>query len=165
MTIANFGDYTIKLALNEVDIPKVKKGQSAQLTLDAFPGEKFKGLVVHVDSLGTNTTGVITYNVIVEITNPKDTIRPAMTANVDIQVDKAQNVLTVPNSAIKPYQGKKAVQVVDPQTRTAKYIPVEIGIKSPERTEIRSGVSEGTQVITGAKNGAVESSGGGPFGG
>ncbi len=164
LTIANLSEYTVRLALNEVDVPKVKNGQTAQLTLDAFQGKKFKGKVTHVDSLGTNTAGVITYNIVVEITNPEDTIRPAMTANVDIEVDKANDVLTVPNSAIKPYEGKKAVQVVDPQTKTAKYIPVEVGIKSPERTEIKSGVSEGTQVITGSKNGAVETSGGGPFG-
>lgn len=164
LTIANLTDYTVKLALNEVDVPKVENGQTAQLTLDAFPGKKFKGKVTHVDSLGTNTSGVITYNIVVEITNPEDSIRPGMTANVDIQVDKADNVLTVPNSAIKPYEGKKAVQVIDPQTKTAKYIPVEVGLKSPERTEIKSGVDEGTQVITGAKNGVVETSGGGLFG-
>lgn len=165
LAIANLGEYTVKLALNEVDVPKVKKKQSAKLTLDAFPGKKFKGKVIHVDSLGANNAGVITYNIVVEITNPEDTIRPSMTANVEIEVDNADNVLTVPNSAIKPYEGKKAVQVVDPQTKTAKYLPVEVGIKSPEKTEIKSGVTEGTQVITGSKNGAIETSGGGgPFG-
>lgn len=163
LSIANLNDYTVKLALNEVDIPKVKSGQTVELTLDPFPGEKFNGVVTHVDSLGTNNAGVVTYNVVVEITNPKDTIRPAMTANVDIHVDKAENVLTVPNSAVKPYEGKRAVQVIDPETNTAKYIPVETGIKSPERTEIKSGVDEGTQVITGAKNEVVETSNGSFF--
>ncbi len=166
LTIANFGDYTVKLALNEVDVPKVKKGQSAQLTLDAFPGKTFKGKVTHVDSIGTNTAGVITYNIVIEIINPEDSIRPAMTANVDIEVDRAENVLTVPNSAIKPYQGKKAVQVIDPKTKIAKYISVEVGIKGPERTQIKNGINEGAQVITGTKNGAVKSSGSvGSFGG
>lgn len=164
LTIANLTDYTVKLALNEVDVPKVENGQTAKLTLDAFPNKKFKGKVTHVDSLGTNTAGVITYNIVVEITNPEDTIRPAMTANVDIEVDKAENVLTVSNSAIKPYEGKKAVQIIDSRTKTAKYLPVEVGIKSPEKTEIKGGVQEGTQVITGSKNGVVETSGGGPFG-
>ena len=164
LTIANFSNYTVSLALNEIDIPKVRNGQSASLTLDAYSGKTFNGKVVHVDSIGTNTAGVITYNIVIEITNPEDTIRPAMTANVDIQVDRADNVLTVPNTAIKPYEGKKAVQVIDPKTKTAKYIPVEVGIKSPERTEIKSGVSEGAQVITGTKNGAVKTSSSGSFG-
>lgn len=164
LAITNPNGYSVKLALNEVDIPKVKIGQSAEITLDAFYGKKFSGEVVQVDSLGTNTAGVITYNVIVRITNPEDSIRQEMTANVDIKVDSAQNVLTVPNSAIKPFEGNKAVQVIDPQTKAPKYIPVEIGIKSLEKTQIISGIDEGTQVITGAKNGAVKASGGGPFG-
>lgn len=165
LTIADLSAYTVKLALNEVDIPKVKNGDSAQLTLDAFPGKTFYGQVIHVDSIGTNTLGVITYNIVVQISNPEDSIRPAMTANVDIEVDKAENVLTVPNSAIKPYEGKKAVQVIDPRTKIAKYIPVEIGIKSPERTEIKSGVDEGTQIITGTKNGTVKPISNSPLGG
>ena len=158
LTIANFSDYTVKLALNEVDVPKVKKGESAKLNLDAFPGKTFDGKVASIDSIGTDTAGVITYNVIVEIVNPEESIRPSMTANVDIEVDKVENVLTVPNSAIKPYQGKKAVQIYDKKTKTIKYIPVEVGIKSPERTEIKSGVDEGTEVVISVKNGSLKSS-------
>jgi RND family efflux transporter MFP subunit len=164
LTLGDFSIYTVTLELNEVDIPKVKVGQNATFTLDAFPGEKFQGEVIHADTIGTNTNGVITYTVIVKITDPKDSIRPTMTANVDIVVDKAENILAVPNSAIKPYEGGKAVQIIDPETKTAKYIPVEVGIKSPERTQIISGIEEGAEVITGAKNVVVETSGGRPFG-
>lgn len=158
MTIANFSDFTVKIALNEVDVPKVRDGQSTKLTLDAFPGKTFDGKVASVDSIGTDTAGVITYNVIVEIVNPEDSVRPAMTANVDIEVDRAENVLTVPNSAVKPYQGGKAVQIIDKETKTAKYIPITVGIKSPERTEIKRGIDEDVQVIVGTKNGSVKSS-------
>ncbi len=156
LAIGDFSVYTITLELNEVDIPKVAVGQNATFTLDAFPGKKFQGEVLHVDTIGTNTNGVVTYTVIVKIADPENSIRPAMTANVDIIVDKAENTLTVPNSAIKPYQGGKAVQVFDPQTKTPKYVPVEIGIKSPERTQIISGIDEDTEVIIGAKNGVVQ---------
>lgn len=155
LTIANLYDYSIKLALNEVDVPKVKVGQTAEITIDAIPGKTFKGEVIHVDSVGTNSQGVITYNVVLNIMNPTDVIKPAMTANAEIIVAKSQDVLTVPNSAIKPYQGKKAVQVLDTKTKKPKYIPVEVGIKSPERTEIKRGVAEGTEVITAIKNGSA----------
>ncbi len=143
---------TINLALNEVDIPKVKEGETAQITLDAFPGKTFKGTVKSVDVVGTNTGGVITYSVLLSIDNPTAEIRPSMTANVDIEVDKAKDVLVVPNGAVKPYKGKKAVQIIDSKTKLAKFLPVTIGIKSPEETEINSGVSEGTEVIIGIKS-------------
>lgn len=164
LAIGDFSIYIVTLELNEVDIPKVNVGQVATFTLDAFPGKKFHGEVIHVDTIGTNTNGVVTYTVVVKITDPEESIRPTMTANVDIVVDKADNTLTVPNSAIKPYQGGKAVQVIDPQTNSPKYISVEVGIKSPERTQIVSGIEEGREIVIGAKNGVVEANGGGPFG-
>ncbi|MBA3723590.1 MAG: HlyD family efflux transporter periplasmic adaptor subunit [Candidatus Levybacteria bacterium] len=162
LTLANLGDYSIKLAINEVDIPKVKVAQSAEISLDAFSGRSFTGLITHVDQVGTNDQGIVTYNVVLDITDPTDAIRPGMTANVDIAVANARNILTVPNSAIKPYQGKKAVQVVDPQTGEPKYIPVEVGIRSPEKTQILRGVALGTEVITALKNSQVPSDS--PFG-
>ncbi len=164
LTIANLSNYSVKVALNEFDVPKVREGQTAVVTLDAFPGERFQGRVTHVDALGTNNSGVITYVVMVQILDPEESIRPEMTANVDIEVDNKEGVLTVPNNAIKPYQGSKAVQVIDPHGKKPKYIPVSVGIKSPEYTEITNGVSEGMQVITGIKNNAPTVSSGGPFG-
>lgn len=162
LTIANLGSYSIKLALNEVDIPKVRQGQKAAISLDAFPGKEFRGTVSHVDVVGTNNAGVVTYNVVVTILNPNTGIRPGMTANIEIEVDKAENVLTAPNSAIKPYQGKKAVQIYDKQTKKTKFLPIEVGIKGTERTQIIKGVTEGTEVITALTNDQVKRSG--PFG-
>jgi HlyD family secretion protein len=154
---------TVQIALNEVDIPKVSEGLSADVTLDAFPGKKFKGTVLQVDDVGTNTQGVITYNVTIGLNQGSDQIKPGMTADVDITVDEAKNVLSVPNAAIKPYQGKKAVQVLDKKTKQLKYIPVTVGIKGEARTQVISGVSEGQEVITAVKNTKPKTSS--PFGG
>lgn len=163
LTIANLVNYSIKLAINEVDIPKIKVGQTADVSLDAFPERKFDGLITHVDAVGTNSQGVVTYNVVIDITDPISAIRPGMTANVDISVDKANNVLNVSNSAVKPYKGGKAVRVVDPSTKEMKFIPVEIGLKGDDKTEIVKGVSEGQEVITSLTNDQVQRSSGSPF--
>lgn len=152
-------EYTVKLALNEVDIPKVKAGQKATIALDAFSGEKYNGTVTHVDSVGTNVQGVVTYNVIVLLDTPKSNIKPGMTADVDIEVDKATNVLTVPNSAVKPYKGGRAVRVIDPKTKELKYIPVEIGIRGESKTQIVKGISEGEEIVTALSNEQVKKSG------
>ncbi len=159
LTIVNLARYEVSLLLNEVDIPKVKVGQSAQLTLDSFQDQKFEGKVTHVDTVGANDLGVVTYKVIIEITNPDIAIRPVMTANVDIEVARVENVLSVPNSAIKPYKGGKAVQVYDAKSKQPAYIPIKIGVRGIDKTEVVEGVTEGMEVITALQNGQVNRSG------
>jgi HlyD family secretion protein len=158
LSIANLNDYSVRLALNEIDVPKVAPGQKAIITLDAFSGKKFRGTVTHVDALGTNTQGVVTYAVMLDIANPDNKIKPGMTANIDIEVDKAENVLSVPNSAVKPYKGARAVRVIDPETKGIKYMPVTIGIKGDDRTEIIKGISENQEIIVSLPNDQVERS-------
>lgn len=160
LTIANLVSYSIKLGINEVDIPKIKVAQQAEVTLDAFPERKFDGIITHVDAVGTNTQGVVTYNVVVDITDPVSAIRPGMTANVDISVDKVTDVLTISNSAVKPYKGGRAVRIVDPGTKEIKYIPVEVGLKGDDKTEIKKGVTEGQEIITSLSNEQIKRSGG-----
>lgn len=155
--VSNNSGTSVVVSLNEVDIPKVLAGQKVTVTLDAFPGKIFEGRVKNIDTVGTNSMGVVTYNVLTTIDDPDPEIRPGMTANVDIKVAYAENVLAVQNAAVKPFQGKKAVQVIDPKTKKPKFLPVVVGIKGPEKTEIKSGISEGTEVITGTKNGQVVS--------
>lgn len=150
---------TIKIAFNEVDVNKLKIGQKATITFDAFRDKKYAGTVKTIDTAGTNTNGVITYNVTVGITNPDPNIKTEMTATVSIETAKHTNVLTVPNSAIKPYKGGKAVivQGADRENQVKNkagkvvpfhYVPVKVGLKGITTTEITSGVQEGTKVVT-----------------
>ena len=152
--------------VNEVDFPKIKLDQEATVTLPAIPNKKFTGHVVKIDQLGTNTSSVISFNVYIGLDHPDTNIAPNMTVNVDINSAKHENTLTVPNSAIKPYKGGKAVQVLDkskPAGNQIKFIPVTIGIKGIDKTEILSGVSEGTMVVTGSDT--IIKPTGGPLGG
>lgn len=162
LTIANLSSqYSIKLAVNEVDIPKVHEGQKAKIELDAFSGKTYRGTVTHVDAVGTNTQGVVTYNVLISIDNPDSNMKPGMTADADVEVDRQEHVLTVPNSAVKPYKGGKAVRIVEPGKKELKFIPVEIGLKGETRTQITKGISEGQEVVTALTNDQVERRG--PF--
>lgn len=161
LLIVDTSDSTIKLQINEVDIDKVKVGQGAKITFDAVADKTFKGKVIRVDAVGANTQGVITYNVYVSVENPSDDIRSTMTANVDIAVARHERALTLPNSALRPYRGGKAVRVLDKKSKRIKYVKVEVGIVGPFKTEIIKGLSPGQTVVTGADRAA---SAGGPFG-
>jgi len=150
LLIADVSILTVKLAINEVDVNKIRKGEKATVAFDAVNDKTFAGEVDRVDSVGTNTQGVITYNVYINLSDPPDELKPAMTANVDIEVAKRADVLTLPNASLKPYKGGKAVLVLNKRTGKTRYLPVDIGIAGSLRTEITGGLKEGREVVTGA---------------
>lgn len=147
--------YVISVDLNEVDIVKVKPTNSAKITIDAIPRKVFPAIVERVDTYGHDETGVILYTVYLRLLKEDPTIRPLMSANVDIDVAKKENVLLVSNSAVKPYKGGKAVQILDQKTKQPVFVPIVIGLVGIEKTQIISGIKEGTKVITALQNGQV----------
>ncbi|MDP2632196.1 MAG: efflux RND transporter periplasmic adaptor subunit [Candidatus Curtissbacteria bacterium] len=160
LVIGNPSQLSIEVAINEVDRPKVKISQKATVEFTAIKDKTFEGSVFSIDTYGTNTNGVITYNVVIDVQDLLSEVASGMTANIEIEANKHEHVLTVPNSAIKAYQGGKAVQVLD-KNHKPQYLPVTIGLKGSTRTEIIEGVTEGTQIITFSP----KTTGGGIFGG
>ncbi len=159
LAIANFSKYTVRLSINEADIYKVKPGQDVALQIDAFKNKNYEGIVERVDDIGTDENGVIKYNVYIEIKNPDDKLKFGMTIDADITTNKLGDVLTVPNSSIKPYKNGKAVRVVNPQTKQIDHISVEVGIKGNKDTQIIKGISKGQEVVTSLKNEQIKRKG------
>lgn len=141
--------------LGESDIPKIKEGQSATFTVSAAQDKIYKGVVRRVDSIATAKDGVMKYAVYIEILNPDYNLRPGMTADIDITTKKLENVLSAPNSAVKPYQGGRAVRLPGANGQI-KYVPVKIGVRGESRTQILSGIKEGQTVITSLSNEALK---------
>lgn len=139
---------TIKTTVNEVDINKIKVGDSVAVTFDAIKDKTFTGKIIQSDEFGTNVQGVINYTVFASIDDGNGLIKPGMTANLSIDTNKHENVLTVVNAAIRPYKGAKAVQVLNKKGKV-EYIQVTTGIKGLDRTEITQGLTAGQKVIIG----------------
>lgn len=87
--------------VDEADIGQIRVGQDAMFTVDAFPGEIFKGKIVQVRQAPMNVQNVITYNAVIGVANPDFKLFPGMTANVKILVNKRENVLKIPNAALR----------------------------------------------------------------
>lgn len=87
--------------VDEADIGRVRVGQDAAFTVDAFPGEIFKGKVVQIRQAPMNVQNVITYDAVIGVANPDFKLFPGMTANVKILVDRQENVLKIPNAALR----------------------------------------------------------------
>ena len=87
--------------VSEADVGRVKVGQAATFTVDAYPGRVFKGAVTAVRKAPINVQNVITYDVVIGVANQDLKLFPGMTANVKIMIDQRTDVLKVPNSALR----------------------------------------------------------------
>ncbi len=85
----------------EADIGKIKVGQKAKFSVDAFTNRNFEGVVKQLRLNPTVITNVVTYDVVVSVDNPEQILLPGMTAYVNIMVAKHDNVLLVPNAALR----------------------------------------------------------------
>jgi HlyD family secretion protein len=91
----------IILAVDEADIGQVKVGQNVRFNVDAFPDRDFSGVVKQIRLGATNTQNVISYPVVVTVNNDDLTLLPGMTVNAEIQISRHDNVLRVPNAALR----------------------------------------------------------------
>jgi len=157
--IKNETDSWAKLSVSEGDVGKISVGQTATVYVDALSGSQFKGTIDRFDDIGTDTSGIITYNVYVNLGRIEETVKAGMTVQIDIETARAEDVLLVSNTAIKTYQGVKAVQVLDKDSGEPLYLPVEIGIVGDTQTEIKKGLTEGQEIIVSQSAGSDSSSG------
>jgi macrolide-specific efflux system membrane fusion protein len=151
LVITNFNTLQMKVQASEIDVPKLKSGQKATITLDSLPDKTFVGSVVSVDTIGTNSSGVVTYNVYITFAYPPPGVSPGMSASVVIQTERKDNVLKIPSSAVLSTTGQATVRILKNGTVTS--VPVETGISSDSETEITTGISEGDIVVTSVSTG------------
>jgi HlyD family secretion protein len=94
--------------VDESDISRVKVGQSASFTVDAYPEQQFTGTVIQIRNAPVVTSNVVTYVAVIGVSNQELKLKPGMTANVAVQTQKKDDVLKIPSAALrfKPKPGK-----------------------------------------------------------
>ncbi len=101
-------------SVNEADIGRIREGMPVTFTVDAYPNETFKGTVYQIRMNATMTQNVVTYTVVVDTANPDLRLYPYLTANLSFEVEHHNNVLKVPNGALR---WKPRLQMVAPEYR------------------------------------------------
>jgi RND family efflux transporter MFP subunit len=139
--------FVVNIPLNEVDVARVKVGEPAMLTFDALPDLTVAGKVVDIDTIGTVSQGVVTYNVKISLDTQDVGVKPGMSTNASIITQVAADVLSVPNAAIKIQGTSNYVQELDAKG-APQNVPVTIGIANDTYTQIISGIKEGDNVVT-----------------
>jgi len=122
----------IEADVAEADIGQVGAGQEVEFTVDAFPGQTFHGKVTQVRNAPKADQNVVTYVTIIDVTNPNLKLKPGMTANVSVIVTHHNNVLKIPNAALR-FRPPKNVELV--KTRTNKTDVAEASKKSETKSE------------------------------
>lgn len=87
--------------IDQADIGVVENAKSVKFSVDAFPGKDFDGKIEQMRLNPQNVQNVVTYNVVIDVDNPEQKLKPGMTANLTITIDERNNVLKVPNAALR----------------------------------------------------------------
>jgi HlyD family secretion protein len=87
--------------IDQADIGLVEQAKSVKFSVDAFPGKDFDGKIQQMRLNPQNVQNVVTYNVVIDVNNAEQKLKPGMTANLTITIDERNNVLKVPNSALR----------------------------------------------------------------
>ena len=115
-TIAN--DLTkmqVLASIDEADVGQIKQGTKANFNVDAFPGETFSGEITQLRLNAQTLQNVVTYSAVIEFSNPELKLRPGMTTNITIPVARRENVLTVPNAALRFRPSEEVMQAMRQQ--------------------------------------------------
>ena len=97
----NLSDMRVDASIDESDVGRLRTGQKATFTVDAFPGQAFEGEVLQVRKAALNVANVVTYVAVVRFSNVGGRLLPGMTANVRVTTDQRESVLMVPNAALR----------------------------------------------------------------
>jgi HlyD family secretion protein len=160
-------DMQVEAAIDEADVGRLRAGQEASFSVDAFPRRSFSGQIRQIRKSPVNVQNVISYTVVISAANPDQALLPGMTANVRVVVDKRDNVLKVPNAALRYRPAAGRLWIVG---ENAKPVPVSVrtGLSDGASTEIVEGpLKEGDEVVLGveasnAAPAAAKKAGGGP---
>ena len=156
--IYDLSSITFSMSIDELDISKVKTGQTVQITAEAAGDASFRGIVENVSLESANNNGITTYPVSVTVKDPKGLL-PGMNVNGKILLEESKNALVIPAASL---MRGNVVYVKDPSVKAAqgevpagfREVTVETGIMNDEQVEVTSGLAEGDEVylIPGAES-------------
>ena len=148
VVIVDLDRLQVNAFVDEVDIGKVKLGQSVTFNVDAFPAQDFTGSVSAIYPSATIQDNVVKYVVAIAVDDEdRGLLRPEMTASVRIQLE-TRNVLAIPARAIRQDAGRPVVHVVNGTATEIR--PIRIGWRDGPWAEVADGLSEGERILLSA---------------
>ena len=136
----------VDVQVSEVDINRIQVGQPVSLIFDAILNKEYSGVVSEVSPVGTTAQGTVDFTVTVEISDADEDVRPGMTAAVNMVIDQLENVLLVPNRAVRTREGERVVYVL--RDGTLEPVEIRLGASSEDMSQVLEGeLDEGDQIV------------------
>jgi RND family efflux transporter MFP subunit len=148
VSIATTRDLVVRAYFDEADIPQVRRGQEAVVAVDALEGRTIRGVVQRVAPVPSLAAAGSSYEVLISLTETANTLLPGLDADVRVLVARAAGAAGVPREAVFPCGSRHSCVFALAGNRAA-IRPVETGISSASRVEIRSGLSIADTVLVG----------------
>ncbi len=163
LTIADMSVVEAVMEVDETDIPNVKVGQRATVTIDAYPNKTYAGIVTEVGSSPIQRGGIssgteaVNFEVKIQVENPPPGVRPGFSASADIITGTRSKAIGIPIQAlvVREKPGTKAAKPQDEEgvflneKGTVKFVPVTTGLAGESDIEIVKGLKEGQEIVTG----------------
>ena len=127
----------VEVEISEVDINRIQLGQTATFTFDAVPNVEYHGTITKVSQVGDIVQGIVQFNVTIELTDADEKVRPGMTAAVNIVVEQFDNVLLVPNRAVRVVDGQRVIYLL--RGNQLERVPVTLGASSGTESTVADG--------------------------
>ncbi len=145
LTLVNMNNLKVSFQVSEDVINLIGQGSTVYVTVSAVSQEPITASVTGVSTAADNTTGL--YLVEATLPNPDGTLKPGMFANVELVVEKNENVISVPLNTVLEKNGEQYVFTID-ENNIAHKVLVETGLKNDDYIEITNGLSIGDTVVT-----------------
>jgi HlyD family secretion protein len=145
-TMADLDRIYVRAMVDETDIGKIKPGQKASITVDAYQGKVFNGLVLRVAPKGRVESTITVFDAIIEVSDQdKAMLKPVMTANVELLFGLRKNVLLVPSEAVRTKGEETGIYRLF--NEQPLWTPVSVGASDGILTEVHDGINEGEAIV------------------
>ena len=163
LRIADLNTITVNAQISEADVTRIKSGQEAYFTLLGQPERRWSGMIRQILPMPEEINNVVLYPVLFEVANRDQELLPRMTAQVFIVLEKAEDALQIPLSALRadrdtsmPGSGRKpaagyVVDVLGAGGADVESRPVAVGVRNAVAVQVTSGLNEGEKVVIGRR--------------
>lgn len=143
--VASITNMQLPIQVDELDLPNIRNGMRANVTVDSLAGRVFQAEVSQVSTVGTTTNGVTFYDVVLSVSNTQN-LRHGMTATGEILIQDKKDIVQAPIEAVQRQQGKQVV-TVKKDDGTSEQREVKLGIRSRTHVEVTEGLKEGEKLV------------------